>query len=112
MHEDFSVAYDLEYSDDEKKLLSDNNLKLGFGFCRQCRQCVATCPRGVDVPNLMRVHMYAAQYANFQHARIELDDIQKDKSVLACGSCPECVAECSNQVDIKNRIENLKSIYV
>jgi len=112
MNEDFSVAYDLEYTDDEKKLLSDNDLQLGFGYCRQCRQCVATCPRGVDVPNLMRVHMYAAQYANFQHARMELESIQKDKSVAVCNSCPECMAECSNQVDIKSRIENLKSIYV
>lgn len=110
--EDFSVAYDLEYTDDERKFLTGNDLKIGLGFCRQCRQCVPTCPRGVDVPNLMRVHMYAAQYANFQHARAELDEIQKDRSIGICASCPECVATCANQVDIKSRVGNLKSMYV
>lgn len=110
--EDFSVAYDLEYTEDEKRFLTINDLKLGLGFCRQCRQCVPTCPRGADVPNLMRVHMYAAQYGNFQHARAELDDIRKDKSINVCGSCPECVALCANQVDIRSRVENLKSMYV
>jgi predicted aldo/keto reductase-like oxidoreductase len=109
--EDFSVAYDLEYTENERKFLTDNELQLGLGFCRQCRQCVPSCPRGVDVPNLMRVHMYAAQYGNFQHARAELDGIRKDKSISICGSCPECVASCANQVDIKNRVENLKSMY-
>lgn len=110
--EDFSVAYDLEYTEDERKFLADNDLKLGLGYCRQCRQCVSSCPHGVDVPNLMRVHMYAAQYGNFQHARAELDDIQKDKNINICGSCPECVASCVNQIDIKKRVENLKSMYV
>ena len=111
MVEDFSVAYGLDYTEQEEKFLSDNNLQLGFGYCRQCRQCVGTCPKGVDVPNLMRVHMYAAQYANFQHARMELNGIGKEKSIQVCGSCPECVAQCSNQVDIKERINNLKAIY-
>lgn len=111
MNEDFSVAYDLEYTENEKKFLTGNDLKLGLGYCRQCRQCVPSCPRGVDVPNLMRVHMYAAQYANFQHARAELNEIAKEKSIYVCGSCPECVASCVNQVDIKNRVENLKSMY-
>jgi len=110
--EDFSVASDLEYTEDERKFLTGNDLELGLGYCRQCRRCVPSCPRGVDVPNLMRVHMYAAQYANFQHARAELNEIENEKSIYVCGSCPECVASCANQVDIKNRVENLKSMYV
>jgi predicted aldo/keto reductase-like oxidoreductase len=111
MTEDFSVAYDLEYTDDEKRLLSDNNLELGFGYCRQCRKCLPTCPKGVDVPNLMRVHMYAAQYGNFQHARMELNDIGKEQSISICGVCTECVAQCSNRVDIKGKIQTLREIY-
>jgi len=63
MNEDFSVAYDLEYTAEEKKFLEDNEIKLSLGYCRQCRQCLASCPNGADVPTLMRIHMYAAQYA-------------------------------------------------
>ncbi|MCK4236782.1 MAG: 4Fe-4S dicluster domain-containing protein, partial [Candidatus Krumholzibacteria bacterium] len=62
---DFSVASNLEYTSEEKKLLSDQRVKLGMGFCRQCRVCMSTCPRGVEIPSLMRTHMYAVQYSNF-----------------------------------------------
>ena len=65
MNVDFSVASNLEYTSEEKKLLSDQRVKLGMGFCRQCRVCMSTCPRGVEIPSLMRTHMYAVQYSNF-----------------------------------------------
>ena len=108
---DFSVAYDLEYTDEEQQFLSDNSIKLGMGFCRQCRGCLASCPQGVDVPNLMRTHMYAAQYGNFHQARATLDDIPKDRGLAECTSCKTCTAECANTVDIPRRIEELKLMY-
>ncbi|PKK83020.1 MAG: oxidoreductase [candidate division Zixibacteria bacterium HGW-Zixibacteria-1] len=111
MNEDFSVAFDLDYAPEEKKFLEDNQIKLGFGFCRQCRGCLASCPNGADVPNLMRTHMYAAQYGNFHQARITLDDIPRRSGLDACRNCDTCMAGCVNTVDIGRRIEELKLIY-
>ena len=111
MREDFSVARNLEYTPDEKEFLSDNSITLSMGFCRQCRQCVPTCPKGADVPTLMRTHMYAAQYANFHHARAVLDDIPKSMGIQACGSCAQCIARCAHAVDIHRRIGELKMMY-
>ena len=111
MKEDFAVAFDLDYTPEEKKFLGDNDIKLSMGFCRQCKTCLASCPEGVDIPTLMRTHMYAAQYANFHHARATLNEISKDRSLQNCVSCAECVARCANTVDIRNRIEELKLIY-
>ncbi|UCG61513.1 MAG: aldo/keto reductase [Candidatus Zixiibacteriota bacterium] len=111
MREDFSVAYNLEYTEQEKKLLSDNNIKLSMGYCRQCNKCLATCPDGVDVPTLMRVHMYAAQYANFKIARGTLDGIPARSSINVCRDCLECGAQCANTVDIARRIDELKAMY-
>ena len=102
------VARDTE---DEKKFLADNELKLGMGFCRQCRLCVATCPHGADVPNLMRTHMYAAQYSNFHQARVTLDEVPAGCGIGACKSCSACTAKCANSVDIAYRIEDLKLMY-
>ena len=112
MREDFSVAFDLEYTPEEEKLLAANDIKLGMGFCRQCRQCQPTCPKGVDIPALMRTHMYAASYGNLVHARATLDDIPKDKSIDNCGSCSECGAVCARAVNIDGNISELKAMYV
>lgn len=111
MREDFSVARNLEYTSEEREFLSDNSITLSMGFCRQCRQCVPTCPKGADVPTLMRTHMYAAQYANFHQARVVLDDIPKSAGIQACGSCVKCIARCAHAVDIHRKIGELKMMY-
>ena len=112
MQENFSVAHDLEYSDEEKKLLSDNEVTVGMGFCRQCEVCMDSCPKKVEIPTLMRTHMYAAQYSNFHHARATLDEIPADNGLSACASCARCGARCAHSVDIPGRIEELKLLYL
>lgn len=111
MKEDFSVAFNLKFTPDEKKLLSDNNVKLSMGFCRQCRQCLTSCPNSIDIPTLMRIHMYAAQYGDFYLARATLDEIPKGKGLEVCKSCHVCTARCLNTVDIPRRIDELKMMY-
>ncbi len=111
LEEDVSVAYDLELTDDEKNLLSDNNVTYGLGFCKQCRTCLASCPDDVDIPKLMRTHMYAAQYGNLMQARATLDEIPKRYGLDNCLSCDTCAAHCANTVDIDRRIRELKSMY-
>jgi predicted aldo/keto reductase-like oxidoreductase len=111
MEEDFSVAYDLEYTPEEKRFLKDRVVKLSLGYCRQCQQCLSTCPKGVDIPTLMRTHMYAACYTNFYQARDTLDEIPRGIGLDACASCETCRANCVNSVDIPRRIDELKVIY-
>jgi predicted aldo/keto reductase-like oxidoreductase len=109
---DWSVASDLTYTDEERSYLGESNLQGMLQFCQQCKECIPTCPKGVDVPTLMRTYMYAAQYGNFTHARMTLDDIPARQSILACGSCAECTAACSNSINIAGRIGALKSMYL
>lgn len=109
---DWSVVSDLSYTDEERTFLAQGDRLGSLPFCQQCRECLPTCPKGVDVPTLMRTYMYAAQYANFTHARMTLDDIPAGQSIFACGSCAECTARCSNAVDIAGRISALRSMYV
>lgn len=110
MEEDFAVAGGLEFTEDEKRFLADNELQLGLGFCRQCRMCMATCPGGADVPALMRTHMYVAQYGNFCEARAALDEVARGRGIEACAACGTCAAKCSNSVNIGCRIEDLKTL--
>jgi len=111
MKEDFSVARSLEYTEEEERFLSLNDIKLSMGFCRQCEQCLPTCPHGVEVPTLMRTYMYAAQYANFHEARMALGEIAPQRGLDACSQCDVCTATCAHTVEIARRIETLKEIY-
>ncbi|MEJ2629542.1 MAG: 4Fe-4S dicluster domain-containing protein [bacterium] len=112
MEEDFSVAYDLTLTPEEKKFLDDRNVKYSLGYCQQCRECIATCPKKVNIPDLMRTHMYAACYSNFYQARDTIDDIPSERGLSACRSCGNCVAVCKNNIDIKKRIDELMVMYV
>jgi predicted aldo/keto reductase-like oxidoreductase len=111
MREDFSVAYGLEYTEQEKCLLRDCDLKVGLGFCRQCGVCVASCPSGADIPAMMRAHMYAAQYSDFEKASDTYRGIERGRGVEACRGCGTCRAVCPHAVRIAGRIGELKMLY-
>ncbi len=111
MKEDFDIAYNLEFNEKEKCLLGECKLKVGMGYCRQCDLCLGDCPAGVDVPTLMRTHMYAAQYANFHHARATLDEIEAGRGLDRCSGCGACTVRCPHLVDVAAKIEELKLIY-
>jgi len=65
----------------------------------------------VDIPTLMRTHMYAASYANFEQARATFEEIPADASLRNCTDCAQCSARCANNVRIGERVADLKAIY-
>ena len=60
----------------------------------------------------MRVHLYAAAYTNFGHARDTLEEIDPGRGLGNCAACTSCRARCAGTVNIAARIAELKSIYV
>lgn len=109
---DWPVVYDLEYTPEEVKFLSDRDVRLAMGsVCCQCVNCVGTCPRGVDIPALLRAHMYAADYNNFLQARQTLVEIQPEAGLKNCVDCRECQAACVRGVKIARRLQELKTIF-
>jgi predicted aldo/keto reductase-like oxidoreductase len=109
--ESFSVASGLEYTPEEKAWLADKNVKLALDFCKQCGTCLPTCPRGVDIPTLMRTHMYAANYANFEQARATFEEIPARAGLGNCANCVACSARCANNVRIAERVADLRAMY-
>ena len=109
--ESFSVAYGLDYTPEEKTWLADKSVRLALDFCKQCGTCLPTCPRGVDIPTLMRTHMYAANYANFEQARATFEEIPAGASLGMCATCTSCAARCVNNVRIGERVADLRAMY-
>jgi uncharacterized protein len=112
LKDDMSVAYNLDFSDDEKEFLNNKGVKLAMrSVCRQCSACVESCPQNADIPTLMRSHMYSVGYGNALMAKITLGQIEKGRGIDICAGCSECSATCKNSVPLRERISELREIY-
>jgi len=109
MEQNFTVASDLEFTDAEQAFLADKTFSARAQFCRQCAQCLGDCPRGVDIPTLMRSHMYAMQYANWELAGSTLATIEAGRNLDVCRACGSCSAQCRHDVNIAMKIDQLKT---
>jgi aryl-alcohol dehydrogenase-like predicted oxidoreductase len=109
LEQNFAVASNLEYTAAEKEFLADKSFVALQQFCQQCGQCRGDCPFGVDIPTLMRSHMYAAQYANAELAQSTLATIGPGRGLDSCRSCVVCQATCRNHVSIGMKIAQLKA---
>ena len=110
LEQDFSVARNLAYTDEEKNFLADKTFAAEAEFCRQCGQCVEDCPKRVDIPALMRSHMYAVQYRNAGLAQQLLASVGASRGLDACRSCESCAASCRSSVQIARKIAQLKGL--
>ena len=104
------MVRNLAYTDAEKKFLADKTFIAQAEFCQQCGQCREDCPKRVDVPALMRSHMYAVQYRNVSMARHLLAKSEVGRGLDACRACRSCQAHCRNTVQIARKIEQLKEL--
>jgi predicted aldo/keto reductase-like oxidoreductase len=112
LEQNFSVAYDLAYTDSEKKFLADEKAVAALEFCQQCGSCRSGCEFRADIPTLMRSHMYALQYRDTEKARYTLASIPKGKGLEACANCDTCSARCVNSVNIARKVAELKGLSI
>jgi uncharacterized protein len=108
LEQDFSVARGLNYTDEEKRFLADKTFVADAQFCQQCGECKNECPKHVDIPALMRSHMYAVQYRNIGMARETVATIATGRGLDACATCEACPVNCHSDVQIGRKISELK----
>lgn len=104
---DFGVMADLALTDTERRDLEISALLKGPLFCQNCGACIATCPRRVRIPTLMRAYMYQEGYGNAYEARMTVADLRPHQGLQACGDCTTCTAVCPNGIDIGRRLRSL-----
>ncbi|MBN2354607.1 aldo/keto reductase [candidate division KSB1 bacterium] len=107
----FSVMANLELDEQEKKDLKLSALDVG-SLCRSCRRCIPTCPHRVEIPNLMRAHMYADAYGNLSQAEWTLHSLPEKQGLQACRSCSVCSATCVQGLKIGRNVQSLKRQFV
>ncbi len=76
-------------------------------YCQNCRECVSACPKGVEIPSLMRAYMYAEGYGNLLQAEMTAEVLPEDKGLKTCVECPACSASCPYGIKIYDRLQSL-----
>ncbi|MFC2173458.1 oxidoreductase, partial [Acidobacteriota bacterium] len=102
MREDLSIMEDLPLTPKEKRDLKlGEPEKLSGFYCQQCRRCLAQCRSGVDIPTLMRSHMYAFGHRQPKKA---IDTLRAWTTAdVACTDCRRCDVRCANGFDVQSR---------
>ena len=114
LEEDFSVAKNVSFTDEEERYILDYwRTEIGSVErpCQQCERCLATCPKKTDIPELMRTYMYAAGYQNFEQSRITYERIPAERNLSNCADCRRCTARCHYGLEIVSNIRQLKAIF-
>lgn len=101
------VMNNLALTGDELRELRIAASMRGTLYCQNCRSCVPTCPKGVEVPKLMRSFMYAKGYGNYIQARTTIAELPENLGLSTCRECSQCAASCRRDINIGSRIKSL-----
>ncbi|MBW2421659.1 MAG: aldo/keto reductase [Deltaproteobacteria bacterium] len=85
----------------------------GSTQCRPgCGECVASCPYGVEIDDVLRARMYSRDYANPEQGRAAYAQLTTGAS--ACLSCanPTCADACSYGLDIPKLTRTAAELFV
>lgn len=77
-------------------------------YCRMCETCVASCPVGVRIPDVLRFRMYYKNYGHRQDARELYAALADHEQAAACRECRRCEQACPNRLSI---VEKLKEAH-
>ncbi len=78
-------------TEDEKKAMRFGAEKEAKDFCRLCNECMP-CPRGIEIPDVLRLEIDARLYGLEKWARVEYHRRKFDAS--ACDKCGQCTKKC------------------
>jgi predicted aldo/keto reductase-like oxidoreductase len=98
------VLKDFTLSEQEKMDLIPPVSTTGL-FCRGCNECVAACPKGLPIPDLMRSYMYVYGYRDLALGRNLIDKLNMEGN--PCSGCSECKVKCSSGFNIAMKIADI-----
>ena len=109
LREDMSVMEDLEFTPAEARDLEEVERSVHAGlFCQQCGHCLPQCANKVDIPTLMRAHMYAAGHAQPGKAVSTLRGISAGE--IRCVECRRCTVQCALGLEIQPQAAAMRQL--
>jgi uncharacterized protein len=88
-----------------RRLLEDYAAAATSDYCRMCEVCMAACPVGVRIPDILRFRMYYKNYGHHEDARAYYAALADDQRVTACTACGRCQEACPNRLAIVEKLQ-------
>jgi len=108
LYENFSVAYDIKITEDEKNDLEAAK-QLASLYCDGCDICTTNCKKQLPILDIMRSYMYGYGYHQFKHSRELLEELGINKN--PCIDCNICLIKCPKNFNIKEKISDITRIF-
>ena len=109
LEQNIDVMSDPELTENEIQDLFPSPDKITSSlFCQQCGRCLEQCPRGLNIPMLMRSYMYAYGHHNLPHARYIF--LAAGPAMNPCGDCTSCNITCTMGFNIRQKISDISKI--
>lgn len=107
LQENASVLTNLDLSEQEKSDLEVASQELGL-YCNGCSECVGTCVKKLNIPDLMRAYMYNYGYGESAKAK-ELVTRQQ-YGLNPCLNCTACTVQCTKGFAVSQRIADISRL--
>ena len=101
----------------EEKPLSPKEVNLLYSIaesmkdslpCTSCRYCTASCPKKLDIPELIKFYNDLKFQDSFT-VSMRLESFEKDKLPSACIKCHKCESICPQKIKIADAMEELSA---
>jgi hypothetical protein len=92
------------FGEADRKLLAAQLVAIAPIYCRMCGHCGGACPKGVPVPDVLRVLTYADGYREFPMARERYLELPEIARAGLCRDCAVCSHDCPNGIQVKDRV--------
>jgi uncharacterized protein len=99
------------YGPKDEKLLAAQLAWIRPLYCRSCGACTGVCPKGVPVPEELRILSYAEGYGEFALARERFLELPIEKRSVRCGDCAECAVQCASGVRVQERLARAQELF-
>jgi hypothetical protein len=93
-----------KYTAEDDKVLTARDEEVRPYYCRMCFQCAGQCPKGVAVPDQLRILAYADFYNDFPFARTSFLKLPAEARAVRCSDCSSCAVKCPNGVHVPERL--------
>ena len=78
----------------------------GMLACTACHYCVSHCPKGLDIPGLLKLYNEHSFTGGGFIAPMALMAVPKEKHPDACVGCRSCEAVCPQQIKISEAMKD------
>jgi predicted aldo/keto reductase-like oxidoreductase len=109
--EDTEVMKMIKLTRVDEQILSRYSAAIAPFYCMGCGECKSTCPRGVAIPTVNRCLMYAEGYGDMELARSTYAELPAERTASVCPDCSQCVARCSNGLEIAHKMSSARTMF-